>query len=247
MLFKILQGPSSRIDTETTPLHEGYAYFTPDTSGFYIDAKIDGELQRIQINPEEVVQAVRDETTYGEIAAAHSRGCTVICVDGTAVCQLYSLNEAKKTALFISIYKVDENDVAHIRAWEVAEGDDGATTWTRHSKVTTEAIVDSVTEQNASAEQKFWRGTKEEFDAIETKDDSVMYIVTDDESGSGGVSLSDELPLMAGVASAGTSDKAARADHVHPKEVSDDDRVTWGAKQSKLTVCSAADIEAMFA
>lgn len=181
MLFKILQGPSNKIGTETTALHEGWAYFTPDTGGFYIDAKVDDVLQRIQINPERVFQAVRGDTTYAEIVEAHNNGCVVVCLDGTAVCQLYSINEAKKTALFISIYKVDANDVAHIRAWDVTEDDAGETTWTRRSKVTTEAVVDSVTEQNAKSEQKFWRGTKEEFDAIETKDDSVMYIVTDDD------------------------------------------------------------------
>lgn len=42
--------------------------------------------------------------------------------------------------------------------------------------------------------------------------------------------LSDDAPSAPGVASAGTSDKAARADHVHPKEVSDTDRATWNGK-----------------
>ena len=40
-------------------------------------------------------------------------------------------------------------------------------------------------------------------------------------------SLSDNDPAAPGTASAGTSDAAARADHVHPKEVSDADRATW--------------------
>lgn len=38
------------------------------------------------------------------------------------------------------------------------------------------------------------------------------------------------IPSAPGTASAGTSDKAARADHVHPKEVSDTDRANWNAK-----------------
>lgn len=44
-LFKILKGPSSRIDTATTPYTEGYAYFTPDDGGLYIDA--DGKRIRV--------------------------------------------------------------------------------------------------------------------------------------------------------------------------------------------------------
>ena len=42
--------------------------------------------------------------------------------------------------------------------------------------------------------------------------------------------LSDNAPSAPGTASAGTSYKAARADHVHPKEVSDDDRAAWNGK-----------------
>ena len=50
------------------------------------------------------------------------------------------------------------------------------------------------------------------------------------------LSLSDDAPSAPGTASAGTSSKAARADHVHPKEVSDTDRATWNGKASKPTV-----------
>ena len=42
--------------------------------------------------------------------------------------------------------------------------------------------------------------------------------------------LSDNAPSAPGTASAGTSFKAARADHVQPKEVSDTDRATWNGK-----------------
>ncbi len=45
--------------------------------------------------------------------------------------------------------------------------------------------------------------------------------------------LSDDAPSAPGTASAGASDFAARADHVHPKEVSDDDRAAWNGKASK--------------
>lgn len=51
-IFKILKGDSSRISLEQTPFNEGYAYFTPDDGGFYIDAVVNGEQKRIRINPQ---------------------------------------------------------------------------------------------------------------------------------------------------------------------------------------------------
>ena len=40
--------------------------------------------------------------------------------------------------------------------------------------------ADFVIEQNKRLEQKFWRGTKAEFDAIGTKNNDTMYIIVDD-------------------------------------------------------------------
>lgn len=51
-LFKILRGDSTRISTDVTPFHDGYAYFTPDDGGFYIDSEKDGVQTRHRINPE---------------------------------------------------------------------------------------------------------------------------------------------------------------------------------------------------
>ena len=50
-LFKILKGDSSRISTDVTPFHDGYAHFTPDDGGFYIDSEDNGEQKRHRINP----------------------------------------------------------------------------------------------------------------------------------------------------------------------------------------------------
>lgn len=50
-LFKILKGDSSRISTDVTPFHDGWAYFTPDDGGFYIDSEDNGEQKRHRINP----------------------------------------------------------------------------------------------------------------------------------------------------------------------------------------------------
>lgn len=48
-LFKILKGDSSRIDMGITPFHDGYAYFTPDDGGLYIDAEVNGVQKRIRV------------------------------------------------------------------------------------------------------------------------------------------------------------------------------------------------------
>ena len=41
-LFKILKGDSSRISTDVTPFHDGYAYFTPADGGVYSDSEDTG-------------------------------------------------------------------------------------------------------------------------------------------------------------------------------------------------------------
>ena len=68
--------------------------------------------------------------------------------------------------------------------------------------------------------------------ALVFEGDSVSVVADDKEF----LGLSDDDPAAPGTASAGTSDAAARADHVHPKEVSDTDRATWNGKASKPTV-----------
>lgn len=44
---------------------------------------------------------------------------------------------------------------------------------------TGDVTVDAVTEQNKNLDQKFWRGTKSEFDSIATKDPNILYMVED--------------------------------------------------------------------
>lgn len=51
-LFKILKGDSSRIAMETTPFHEGYAYYCADNDKFYVDSETDGVQKRACINPD---------------------------------------------------------------------------------------------------------------------------------------------------------------------------------------------------
>ena len=49
-IFKILEGPSSRIDLETTPFHEGWAYFTPDNGKLYIDSVVNSVNTRVCVS-----------------------------------------------------------------------------------------------------------------------------------------------------------------------------------------------------
>jgi len=73
-LFKILKGDSSRIDLETTPFHDGYAYFTPDDGGFYIDSEDDSEQRRIRINPDADWDTLQNKPFYDEITSIEDFG-----------------------------------------------------------------------------------------------------------------------------------------------------------------------------
>lgn len=77
-LFKILRGDSSRISTDVTPFHDGYAYFTPDDGGFYIDTETDKGQERIRINPPVYAVAV-DAILYSN---AWNNGKQTIAVNG---------------------------------------------------------------------------------------------------------------------------------------------------------------------
>lgn len=77
-LFKILKGDSSRISTDVTPFHNGYAYFTSDDGGFYIDSEDDGIQRRIRINPE-YGSAVIASTL---LASGWSSGKQMLNIDG---------------------------------------------------------------------------------------------------------------------------------------------------------------------
>lgn len=50
-LFKMLRGDKANIGTAKTPFHDGYAYFTPEDGGFYIDAEVADAQKRIRVNP----------------------------------------------------------------------------------------------------------------------------------------------------------------------------------------------------
>lgn len=61
-LFKILKGESGRLSAQ--PFHDGYAFYTPDDGGFYIDAEHNGEQKRTRINPrnkKEIISATQPD------------------------------------------------------------------------------------------------------------------------------------------------------------------------------------------
>lgn len=110
-LFKILKGSSSRIDLSVTPFHDGYAYFTPDDGGFYIDSEDDGVQRRIRINPpceggsSTAITAVLSadgwsdgmQTIFAEGVTADSNGVIGVTQDVTEA----EMTAAKKAELFV--------------------------------------------------------------------------------------------------------------------------------------------------
>lgn len=174
-LFKILQGPSSRIDTATTPLHEGYCYFTPDNGNFYIDAQVNGSLERILINPKDYLIEQND-------------GVKIKFWCGTK--EEYNALETKDDTVFY-IVTGEGGSGSSVDVSEQFEEHNADPT--AHSDIRSEiSNLSVIKEINAGLEQKFWRGTKAEYEALASYDDTVLYIITDDEGGSA-VSAEDNI------------------------------------------------------
>lgn len=118
-LFKILRGDSSRISTDITPFHDGYAYFTSDDGGFYIDSEQDGVQKRHRINPDTGGTAISATL----LSSAWENGRQIIPVDGTRIDSngMISLSQtasdaeiaaAKAAKLYIAEQGTDELTVA---------------------------------------------------------------------------------------------------------------------------------------
>lgn len=86
-LFKPLKGDSSRISLDVTPFHDGWAYFTPDNGGFYIDCEVDGEQRRVRVkSPSE--GGGSSSAVYGTLRAnAWVNGTQRLLVDGLTATQ----------------------------------------------------------------------------------------------------------------------------------------------------------------
>lgn len=82
-LFKFLEGPSSRIDLETTPFHKGWAYFTPDNGALYIDSEVDGEQKRVRVKGPNTGGGGSSAAVFGTLSAdAWNGGQQKLLVDG---------------------------------------------------------------------------------------------------------------------------------------------------------------------
>lgn len=79
-LFKILKGDSSRISTDVTPFHDGWAYFTPDDGGFYIDSEDNGEQKRHRINPN--TGGGSSDVSATLLASAWNAGQQTVAIEG---------------------------------------------------------------------------------------------------------------------------------------------------------------------
>lgn len=99
-LFKILQGSSSRIDQATTPLHEGWCYFTPDDGKFYIDSVVDDTLERVCINDDEISWVLPEISTYDEIIDMVEAGYAPMIQSNTGFYSLGAVDPTAQVAVF---------------------------------------------------------------------------------------------------------------------------------------------------
>lgn len=104
-LFKILKGDSSRISTDITPFHDGYAYFTPDDGGFYIDATYNSTEMRVRVNPEVPLPILTTATLTTSGWSSNSQTVTVAGV------------VADSNAQFVDVVPADK---ASVTAWSEA-------------------------------------------------------------------------------------------------------------------------------
>lgn len=99
MLFRILEGDSSRISTDITPFHKGWCYFTTDDGKFYIDSENNGTQKRVCINPNSdkyVKLFAASDWVDGELTIPASEHNMVLS-DGNVVYIIYSMDGTKFT------------------------------------------------------------------------------------------------------------------------------------------------------
>lgn len=144
MLFKILQGPSSRIGTGTTPFHEGWAYYTPDDNGFYIDSKVNDAEVRQKINQDEIFVATVGTTTSADIASKLQNGYTAAVVYDDNIPYLLSAKSADK-CIFTSM--AENEGFVIVSNYTVEDS-----TWTKSSY--TLPTVDQITTTHVSVSGK---------------------------------------------------------------------------------------------
>jgi hypothetical protein len=161
-LFKILRGPSSGLDA--LPLKDGYCYFTADTGLFYIDYEKDGEIKRIPLNAADAVT-----------------------LSGATLAQVLNDNELEIPSSAL-LHEIKNNiEVAFTNKQDKIVGTEGQIVGfdANGQLVAIDAVTGSegLIDQNTGSLIKVWYGTTVEYEAIETKDDNTIYILSDDNSG----------------------------------------------------------------
>ena len=225
-LFQILRGKAAKLSSKA--FKDGYAYFTPDDGAFYIDAEVDGVQKRIRINPDiasnvsgQINAHNQDTAAHADIREAVSKAGKQFIINGT-------LAEDGTT---ISVDKTRAEVKAAVQA---------------NRAVIMRMSLPETTDMYELP--LLYRGPGDTFDVyifcgVMVSGTTVATLTYTDAGASGEfeqenlLRVGDTIPSPPGTASAGTSSDAARADHVHPKEVSDTDRANWDAKAPKPKAC----------
>lgn len=222
-LFQILRGKAAKLSSKA--FKDGYAYFTPDDGAFYIDAEVDGVQKRIRINPDiasnvsgQINAHNQDTAAHADIREAVSKAGKQFIINGTLGNDGKTVTVDKTRAEVKAAVQAGESVMLRINA----------------ADATVDLPLTQVAFSDAYDIEAYC------FGAVILEGDLAFallrYIGTQYQaefSTAGIPPLSDDAPSAPGTASAGTSSEAARADHVHPKEVSDTDRAKWDAGGAK--------------
>ena len=156
-LFKILRGSSTGL--KDLPINDGWCYFTPDTGLFYIDYN----GTRVPLNAKDA------QTLSGAslVQTLNSEGLDQEILSAAAI------DEIKNNLELLIAAK--QELITGTEGQVVVIGGNGNPTVIDASLSTSGGIIN----QNTGKVIKIWRGTKAEYDALETKSDDVMYIITD--------------------------------------------------------------------
>lgn len=177
-LFKILRGPSSELTK--LPINDGWCYFTPDTGLFHIDYN----GQRVPLNSKNALNAsnatsatitegIIDQNTGEVIKLWYGSTAEYEAIQTKDESTIYLLSDGESDSIDATSIAYD-NSVSKLFATDIQNAIDEI--------ATTAGKAGYVLETNKGLQQKFWRGTKEEYDALAEKDEATMYIVVDDDS-----------------------------------------------------------------
>ena len=188
-LFKILRGPSSEL--KNLPINDGWCYFTPDTGLFHIDYN----GNRVPLN-------AADAATLSGASLVHA-----LSENGSEV-------EIPSTAL---LAEISDNLIESIAGkQDIVNGSEGQLVGfdAEGKMIAVDSVEGSqgIVDQNTGELIKIWYGTTAEYDLIETKDDSTIYIISDEESGD---ITADAIQYYNGISGLAATDVQSAIDEVY--------------------------------